>query len=48
MQGVKLGRDYGRTLEVLSGLDGDETVILNPSDSITEGTLVKPVQGQEK
>jgi RND family efflux transporter MFP subunit len=48
MQGVKLGRDFGRSLEVLAGLDGDETVILNPSDSITEGTLVKPVPVQEK
>ncbi len=47
MQGVKLGRDYGRSLEVVSGLSGDETIILNPSDSITEGTLVKPVEAKE-
>jgi RND family efflux transporter MFP subunit len=48
LQMVKLGRDSGRTLEVLEGLDGDETIILNPSDSITEGTLVKPVPVQDK
>jgi RND family efflux transporter MFP subunit len=48
MQPIKLGRDSGRTLEVIEGLKGEETIILNPSDSITEGTLVKPVPVQEK
>jgi RND family efflux transporter MFP subunit len=48
MQPVKLGRDSGRTLEVIEGLKGDETIILNPSDSITEGTFVKPMPVQEK
>jgi RND family efflux transporter MFP subunit len=43
MHSVKLGRDFGRTVEVVSGLAASDTVILNPADSIGEGSLVKPV-----
>jgi multidrug efflux pump subunit AcrA (membrane-fusion protein) len=40
---VKLGRDLGDRIEVLSGLSGDETVIANPDDSLEEGATVKPI-----
>lgn len=42
---VKLGRDYGGEIEVLIGLNGDETVVTNPEDSLVEGQKVNPVAG---
>jgi hypothetical protein len=33
LKSVKLGRDFGKTLEVIGGLNADDRVILNPSDS---------------
>jgi RND family efflux transporter MFP subunit len=38
---ITIGRDYGTTLEVTSGLSQDDRVILNPSDSLTTGTPVR-------
>jgi multidrug efflux pump subunit AcrA (membrane-fusion protein) len=38
--GIKIGRDYGDRLEVLSGLTGADAVILDPSDSLTNGSPV--------
>jgi RND family efflux transporter MFP subunit len=40
---IKLGRDFGTEVEVVSGLDGSEDVILNPSDSLANGVEVKVV-----
>jgi RND family efflux transporter MFP subunit len=37
---VKLGRDFGRSVEILTGLSPKDRVILNPSDSLSEGTKV--------
>jgi RND family efflux transporter MFP subunit len=42
-QRVQLGRDFGDTLEVLSGLTEDSQVIINPGDRIQENAKVKPV-----
>jgi len=42
---VKLGRDFGGEIEVLVGLSGDESIVTNPDDSLTEGTKVKPITG---
>ena len=41
---VTLGRDFGNTIEVLSGLADDTRVIANPPDSLVEGELVRVVQ----
>jgi multidrug efflux pump subunit AcrA (membrane-fusion protein) len=41
---VNVGRDYGAEIEVTSGLRGDEYVVVNPSDVVEEGALVKAVQ----
>jgi RND family efflux transporter MFP subunit len=41
---VTLGRDYGDSIEVLSGLTGDEQVIVNPPDSIDPGEPVQVLQ----
>jgi RND family efflux transporter MFP subunit len=38
---VKLGRDYGRTVEVVSGLIPADAVILDPADSLVSGTAVR-------
>lgn len=43
---VKLGRDNGGTIEVLEGLNGDEELVTNPDDSLTEGEKVKPLTKQ--
>ena len=42
---VKLGRDYGRSVEVVSGLTPADAVILDPADSLVSGT---PVRVSEK
>lgn len=38
---VVIGRDYGTTLEILGGLDQNDSIILNPSDSLEEGQQVQ-------
>lgn len=40
LRGVKLGRDFGRTIEILTGLTPQDRVIMNPSDSLTGGVKV--------
>jgi RND family efflux transporter MFP subunit len=41
LKSVVQGRDFGNTIEILSGLESSEQVILNPSDSLTDGTEVR-------
>jgi RND family efflux transporter MFP subunit len=38
---ITIGRDYGSTVEVISGLKPSDQVIVNPSDSLTTGTPVR-------
>ena len=40
LRSIKLGRDFGNTVEVLSGLAASDRVILNPPDSIADGMAV--------
>jgi RND family efflux transporter MFP subunit len=40
MKPVKLGTDFGTSVEVLSGLDASDRVILNPADSLADGDVV--------
>jgi RND family efflux transporter MFP subunit len=40
---ITMGRDYGTAIEVVSGLTGDESVIVNPPDSIVSGEQVRIV-----
>jgi len=49
LQSVQLGRDFGNSLEVLSGLRPDDSVVANPSDAIAEGALVdvQPSAGEQ-
>jgi RND family efflux transporter MFP subunit len=37
---VTIGRDFGTTIEVVSGLKGGESVVVNPPDSLADGQSV--------
>jgi RND family efflux transporter MFP subunit len=37
------GRDFGSSIEVLSGIDAADDVVVNPPDSLTDGALVRVV-----
>lgn len=43
---LKLGRDYGNSVEVLTGLQESDQVILNPADSLISGTPVRITHGE--
>jgi RND family efflux transporter MFP subunit len=49
---VTPGRDFGTEIEIVAGLKGDDWVVLNPSDSLSEGAVVRvaetPVPVQRK
>jgi RND family efflux transporter MFP subunit len=51
---LTIGRDFGSDVEVLTGLKGDESLIVNPPDSIVSGQPVRlaqagsPAQGAGK
>lgn len=38
---VELGRDFGTEVEVLAGLADDASVVINPSDQVTDGAAVR-------
>ncbi len=44
LRSVKLGRDFGQTVEILSGVTPKDRVILNPSDSLSGGVTVRVAQ----
>ena len=44
LRSVKLGRDFGDVVELLSGLQPGDRVIINPPDSIAEGMTVQIAQ----
>jgi RND family efflux transporter MFP subunit len=53
LKNIVQGRDFGNTIEILSGLQPDEVVILNPPDSLTDGAVVRiapppPAQPKDK
>ena len=37
---VTLGRDVGTAVEVVAGLKGDESIVVNPPDSLADGQTV--------
>lgn len=41
LQPVRLGRNYGETVDVVEGLRGSERLVLNPSDSLADGDKVQ-------
>jgi len=38
---VTIGRDYGTDVEILGGLEASDSIVLNPSDSLEEGQVVR-------
>jgi len=41
MRSIKIGRDFGSFVEILSGLDANDRAIVNPPDSIADGMTVQ-------
>jgi RND family efflux transporter MFP subunit len=48
MRKLTLGRDYGSEVEVISGLNEGESVVLNSTDAVREGVLVEPKERAAK
>jgi RND family efflux transporter MFP subunit len=44
MKPITIGRDYGSQVEVVAGLQGNESVIVNPPDSLVAGQAVRVAQ----
>jgi hypothetical protein len=42
-QQVGVGRDLGTAIDVQSGLEGNETIVKQPTVSLQEGQTVNPV-----
>jgi membrane fusion protein, multidrug efflux system len=47
LRSIKLGRDFGSTVQVLNGLAANDRVILNPPDSIADGMTVQVAPAAE-
>jgi len=45
---VKLGRDFGQTIEILAGVGPKDRVIVNPPDSLSTGATVSVAQSAQK
>ena len=41
LKSIVIGRDFGNTIEVLSGIEPDDAIVLNPPDSLTDGVSVR-------
>jgi hypothetical protein len=41
LHNVTLGRDFGPSLEILGGVTTNDRVVLNPSDSLVSGAVVR-------
>jgi len=37
---IRIGRNYGETVEVVEGVTDKDQLVLNPSDSLAEGDVV--------
>jgi multidrug efflux pump subunit AcrA (membrane-fusion protein) len=44
---VKIGRDYGSTVEIVSGLQPTDAVVLDPADSLVNGTPLRVAGARE-
>jgi RND family efflux transporter MFP subunit len=40
LQGVSIGRDFGQTIEIITGVSPQDRVIVNPTDSLANGMMV--------
>jgi multidrug efflux pump subunit AcrA (membrane-fusion protein) len=46
-QHVELGRDFGDSMDIQAGLHGKETIVAQPTVSLKEGQVVKPMASQK-
>jgi RND family efflux transporter MFP subunit len=44
LRAVSLGRDFGPSVEILGGISASDRVILNPSDSLVSGVIVRTTE----
>jgi RND family efflux transporter MFP subunit len=42
---VAIGRDFGTTVEIVSGLEKSDAIVISPSDSLEDGEVVRVAQG---
>ncbi|HVV02101.1 MAG TPA: efflux RND transporter periplasmic adaptor subunit, partial [Verrucomicrobiae bacterium] len=47
LRNIKIGRDFGKTMEVLSGVTATDRVIFNPSDSLVSGMAVRVAEREK-
>ena len=45
-QKVTLGRDFGTSIDIQAGLNGNELIVKQPTVSLQEGQLVNPIQSK--
>jgi len=43
-----LGRDFGSSVEVISGVKAEDKVVINPFDAITDGAEVRVMEPKTK
>jgi len=43
---VTLGRDFGTSIDIQAGLDGNEMIVKQPTVSLQEGQLVSPIESK--
>ena len=43
-QDVVLGRDFGASIDIQAGLQGNETIVKQPTVSLQEGQVVAPIE----
>ena len=47
LQPVVLGRDFGASIDIQAGLTGGEAIVKQPTVSLQEGQVVKPIEAQQ-
>jgi RND family efflux transporter MFP subunit len=45
---ITIGRDFGSAVEVINGLNGSESIVINPSDSLANGQTVVVAPAETK
>jgi len=45
-QKVTLGRDFGTSIDIQAGLNGNETIVKQPTVSLQEGQVVNPIESK--
>ena len=45
---ITMGRDFGSEVEVVAGLDGNQSIIVDPPDSIVDGQTVRLARAQNQ